>query len=105
MYGLYLDDVREQVRQLPTQCVSSTKKKNYHCFGLEKPGCYKICLSLFTIRNLAPYIYLYMLMTLSILALMIMPLPNLFKSYDKSLSLKILALTHSFWALKLYKII
>jgi hypothetical protein len=40
MYELYLDDVREQVRQLPTRCVSSTKK-NYHCFGLEKPGCYK----------------------------------------------------------------
>jgi len=26
MYELYLDDVREQVRQLPTRCVSSTKK-------------------------------------------------------------------------------
>lgn len=69
----------------------------------------QICLSLFTIRNLAPYIYLYMLMTLLslalALALMIMPLPNLFKSYDKSLPLKILALSHSFWALKLYKII
>jgi hypothetical protein len=40
MYGMYLDDVREQVRRLPTRCVSSTKT-NYCCFGLEKPGCYK----------------------------------------------------------------
>jgi hypothetical protein len=27
MYGLYLDDVREQVRRLPTRYVSNTKKK------------------------------------------------------------------------------
>jgi hypothetical protein len=27
MYGLYLDDVREQVCQLPTRYVSGTKKQ------------------------------------------------------------------------------
>ena len=26
MYGLYLNNVREQVHRLPTRCVSSTKK-------------------------------------------------------------------------------
>jgi hypothetical protein len=32
MYGLYLDDVRDQVRRLPTRYVSNTKKK----FGRKK---------------------------------------------------------------------
>ena len=50
VYGLYLDDVREQVHRLPTRCVSSTyiyiyihthTHINYRCFGLEKLGWYK----------------------------------------------------------------
>jgi hypothetical protein len=39
---IVLDDVREDVRRLLTRCVTSTKK-NYHCFGLEKSGCYNKC--------------------------------------------------------------
>jgi hypothetical protein len=35
MYGLYLDDVREQVRRLPTRYVSNTKKKINVVLGLK----------------------------------------------------------------------
>jgi hypothetical protein len=35
VYGLYLDVVREQVRRLPTRCVSSIKKNIIVVFGLK----------------------------------------------------------------------
>jgi hypothetical protein len=35
MYGLYLDNVREQVHRLPTRCVSSKKKKFTIVLGLK----------------------------------------------------------------------
>jgi len=35
MYGLYLDDVREQIRRLPTRYVSNTKKKINVVLGLK----------------------------------------------------------------------
>jgi len=38
MYGLYLDDVREQIYRLPTR-VCQIQKTNYRCFGLEKSDC------------------------------------------------------------------
>jgi hypothetical protein len=56
LYGLYFDDVRDQVRWLPAPCVLGVCVYIYIykftvILGLEKPGCYMVRPDLIIIEN------------------------------------------------------